>query len=82
MARQRKNLGEHTKEPKSRNSSSSNGSSTHNNNTRASRPKSILSYWKQLAFVTVLGVTVVFGVMGYLQTRVNTPFDDKKVSIV
>lgn len=81
MARQRKNLGEHTKEPKSRNSSSSNGSSIHNN-TKAPKPKSILSYWKQLAFVTVLGVTVVFGVMGYLQTRVNTPFDDKKVSRV
>ncbi|XP_066256749.1 mannosyl-oligosaccharide glucosidase isoform X1 [Euwallacea similis] len=79
MARQRKNASETNKETKSRNSSSSNGSSSHKDKTP--QPKSIFAYWKQLAFVTVLGVTVVFGIMGYLQTRVNTPYDNKKIIV-
>ncbi|CAG9768795.1 unnamed protein product [Ceutorhynchus assimilis] len=80
MARQRKSVPEGSKDTKSRNSSSSNGSSIQNTKI-AQQQSSIFSYWKQLAFVAVLGVTVVFGVMGYLQTRVNTPFDEKRVVI-
>ncbi|XP_050312550.1 mannosyl-oligosaccharide glucosidase [Anthonomus grandis grandis] len=79
MARQRKTVSESNKESKSRNSSSSNGSSSPQSKTPQS--KSVFIYWKQVAMVLVLGVTVVFAIMGYLQTRVNTPFDDKKVIV-
>jgi mannosyl-oligosaccharide glucosidase len=38
-----------------------------------------LSYWKQgLAFICLVFAGVI-GYMGYLETRVNTPFDEQKV---
>nr|CAH7721176.1 unnamed protein product [Callosobruchus chinensis] len=60
----------------SANSSSSNGSSI---NGKSSKPFNILGYWKQLVLCIVLGIAISCGYMGYLETRINTPFDGKKV---
>jgi len=39
----------------------------------------LLSYWKRgLAFICLI-LAGVIGYMGYLETRVNTPFDEQKV---
>lgn len=77
MARQRKNLPEINKEGKSRHSSSSNGSNSPN--SKSPKRRNYFFFWKQLVLVTALGVAIIFGYMGYLETRVNTPFDVKKV---
>ncbi|XP_044262589.1 mannosyl-oligosaccharide glucosidase [Tribolium madens] len=78
MARQRRNQG--SGDPnKGTNSSSSNGSNSTNN--RSSKSSSLLSYWKQIIGCIVLGIAVSLGYMGYLETRVNTPFDDKKMVV-
>ncbi|KAL1489403.1 hypothetical protein ABEB36_014304 [Hypothenemus hampei] len=79
MARQRKHLGDNSKENKSRTSSSSNGSNS--SNGKVVKPKNMVSYWKQLAFIVVLGVTIIFAFLGYLETRVNTPLNERKVII-
>ncbi|KAJ9596409.1 hypothetical protein L9F63_012572 [Diploptera punctata] len=39
------------------------------------------SYWKQVLACVCLVVAVCVGYMGYLETRVNTPFDDQKMVI-
>lgn len=81
MARQRRSPGQtDSKVNKSNNSSmssSSNGSNSPAN--KLSKSTSFLSYWKQIIGCVVLGIAVSLGYMGYLETRVNTPFDDKKV---
>ena len=42
----------------------------------------IFSYWRRgLAFMC-LAVAACVGYMGYLETRVNTPFDDQKASVL
>ena len=42
----------------------------------------ILSYWRRgLAFICLL-LAAIIGYMGYLETRVNTPFDEQKVCTV
>jgi mannosyl-oligosaccharide glucosidase len=41
-----------------------------------------LSYWRRgLAFICLVFAGVI-GYMGYLETRVNTPFDEQKVCAV
>lgn len=78
MVRQRRIPGQSpAKIDKSTNSSSSNGSDS--SNSKSVKSSSLLTYWKQLIGCIVLGIAVVLGYMGYLETRVNTPFDDKKV---
>lgn len=83
MARQRKGQTQPSstksreKSDKSANSSSSNGSSL--TDSSVSSNKNVLSYWKQLILCLVLSIAVSFGYMGYLETRINTPFDDKRV---
>lgn len=84
MARQRKGQTQpittksREKSDKSANSSSSNGSSL--TDSLVSSNNNVLSYWKQLIVCLVLSIAVSFGYMGYLETRINTPFDDKRVS--
>jgi mannosyl-oligosaccharide glucosidase len=42
----------------------------------------IILYWRQgLAFICLV-IAGVIGYMGYLETRVNTPFDEQKVCTV
>lgn len=65
------------KSDKSANSSSSNGSSL--TDTSVFSNNNMFNYWKQLIVCLVLSVAISFGYMGYLETRINTPFDDKKV---
>ncbi|XP_056642689.1 uncharacterized protein LOC130449061 [Diorhabda sublineata] len=65
------------KTDKGTNSSSSNGSSI--SKIQSSEPKGLLDYWKQFIVIIVLSIAVCFGYMGYLETRLNTPFDYKKV---
>lgn len=72
MARQRR-----SGNVKGTNSSSSNGSHIATNKEKTKT--SITSYWKHLFGFTCFAVAACVGYMGYLETRVNTPFDDKKV---
>lgn len=63
----------------SANSSSSNGS----NPPKPSKATGgILSYWKHFIGFTCFAIAVGVGYMGYLETRVNTPYDEKKVKIL
>lgn len=75
MARQRRAPLEN-KADKSANSSSSNGS---NSTKQVKTSNSIMKYWKPFIGCICLSVAVTVGYVGYLETRVNTPFDDKKV---
>ncbi|CAH1118742.1 unnamed protein product [Phaedon cochleariae] len=79
MVRQRRSqvISDGNKADKSTNSSSSNGSSTFNG--KPGKKANLFSYWKHFIVGTVLSIAVCFGYMGYLETRVNTPLDDKKV---
>lgn len=81
MARQRRSQAVNSEgKEKSTNSSSSNGS----NFGAKTKPKtngSLLSYWKHVIGFACFVVAATVGYMGYLETRVNTPFDDKKVMI-
>lgn len=42
-------------------------------------PKLMLDKWKTLIGFVCLGVASYFGYLGYLETRVNTPFDNEKM---
>ncbi|KAG5893399.1 hypothetical protein JTB14_038061 [Gonioctena quinquepunctata] len=79
MVRQRRSQinSDSNKADKGTNSSSSNGSTT--SNSKSTRKSSFFGYWKQIIVMTVLSIAVYFGYIGYLETRINTPFDDKKV---
>jgi len=44
--------------------------------------KRILPYWRQCLAFMCLVIAGVIGYMGYLETRVNTPFDEQKVCTV
>lgn len=46
----------------------------------AGRAFKMLSIWKTGVGCFCLVVAVYVGILGYLETRVNTPFDDEKVS--
>lgn len=39
-----------------------------------------LSGWKTALGVLCFSIAVYISILGYLETRVNTPFDDEKVS--
>ncbi|XP_060524577.1 mannosyl-oligosaccharide glucosidase [Cylas formicarius] len=78
MARQRKIIQESAKSERGTRSSSSNGSTSPS--TKTKQKKTIFSYWKQIIVAIVTGIAICFGYIGYLETRVNTPFDDQKVA--
>lgn len=81
MARQRRTLGVNFdgKGDKGTNSSSSNGSTAGGKPKMKTNNNSIVSYWKHLIGFIFFAVAAGISYMGYLETRVNTPFDDKKV---
>lgn len=56
--------------------SSSSGSSEHSVGRRSFK---IHSFWKTLVGFVCLIIAVYIGALGYLETRVNTPFDDEKI---
>lgn len=57
-----------------------NGSSSSNESSgKAKNTKGILSYWKPVVGCTCLLIAIGVGYVGYLETRVNTPYDDRKV---
>lgn len=58
------------------NSSSSNGSAT---SSPAKNKAVIFTYWKEAVGFICLVIAATVGYQGYLETRVNTPYDDKKV---
>lgn len=60
------------------NSSSSNGSAT---SSPAKNKAVIFTYWKEAVGFICLVIAATVGYQGYLETRVNTPYDDKKVVI-
>lgn len=62
--------------PPSNNGTSSSSSSSDASETRSFKLKSM---WKTLVGGLCLGIAVYVGSLGYLETRVNTPFDDEKV---
>lgn len=77
MVRQRKtvtlqhNLGNNNE------SSSSSGSSEIPTSMKTFK---LVSKWKTMLGFIFLCIAVYVGILGYLETRVNTPFDDEKVS--
>lgn len=81
MARQRRAQGVNFegKGDKGTNSSSSNGSTAGAKAKMKTNNNSIVSYWKHLIGFVFFALAAGIGYMGYLETRVNTPFDDKKV---
>lgn len=50
--------------------------------TQTNKDGRIFLYWKQvMAFICLL-IAGVIAYMGYLETRVNTPFDEQKVCTI
>lgn len=54
-------------------------SSSNESSSKTKTSKGILSYWKPVVGCICLLVAITVGYVGYLETRVNTPYDDKKV---
>lgn len=80
MARQRRIVTtSENKADKGTNSSSSNGSDSTSNKVKGQN--GILMYWKHVIGFICFAIAACVGYMGYLETRVNTPFDDKKVHL-
>ncbi|XP_044757932.1 mannosyl-oligosaccharide glucosidase [Coccinella septempunctata] len=82
MVRQRKNQTASSKttgKQSDKNSSSSNCSNFTNrsNNTF----KGYINFWKEFLLCVVIIVAVSFSYIGYLETRVNTPYDNKRITI-
>ncbi|XP_018320020.1 mannosyl-oligosaccharide glucosidase isoform X2 [Agrilus planipennis] len=80
MARQRRgqiNGPSVNKSDKSPNSSSSSSSVS----PKESNKVNILAFWKHLIGFICLSIAVGVGYRGYLETRVNTPFDDRKMVV-
>lgn len=82
MVRQRKNLtisGKTAGKLSDKHSSSSNCSNfTNRSNTIY---KNYISYWKEVLVCFVMIIAVSFSYIGYLETRVNTPYDNKRTII-
>lgn len=75
MARQRKTV---TYQHGNNNESSSSSGSSEE--TTSMKTFKLVSKWKTMLGFIFLGIAVYVGILGYLETRVNTPFDDEKVS--
>lgn len=78
MARQRK-IGNSKHGSFVKNSGAS--SSSNSSETSEKQPLKVLSSWKTVVTLTIFVIAVYFGTLGYLETRVNTPFDNEKVSL-
>lgn len=57
-------------------------SSVNSESSVASKTFKVLSVWKTLVGFICFLIAVYVGTLGYLETRVNTPFDDVKVGII
>lgn len=77
MVRQRKTVTLQDKLGNNNESSSSSGSSEIPTSMKTFK---LVSKWKTMLGFIFLGIAVYVGILGYLETRVNTPFDDEKVS--
>lgn len=79
MVRQRRTQAslDNKKADKGANSSSSNGSSSLK--LKTAKENSFFVHSKKIIVIVVLGIAICFGYMGYLETRINTPFNDVKV---
>ncbi|KAG6455861.1 hypothetical protein O3G_MSEX009421 [Manduca sexta] len=75
MVRHRKGGKEQHKNGNNETSSSSGSSDSSVGN----KSFKLLSLWKTMLGFVCLGIAVYVGTLGYLETRVNTPFDDEKV---
>lgn len=82
MARMRRSQAANAEaKEKGTNSSSSNGSNFTTKNNKTKDNIGLLSYWKHVIGFACFAIAATVGYMGYLETRVNTPFDEKKVII-
>lgn len=82
MVRQRKNgtnTGKTTGKQSDKHSSSSNCSIFTNRSNKIY--KDYLSYWKEFLLCVVIIIAVSFSYIGYLETRVNTPYDNKRIIV-
>lgn len=61
------------------NETASSSSASSEASTKSNKAFHILSRWKTGVGVICLLVAVYVSMLGYLETRVNTPFDDEKV---
>lgn len=77
MVKQRKTVTLQYKLGNNNESSSSSGSSEVSTSMKTFK---LVSKWKTMLGFIFLGIAVYVGILGYLETRVNTPFDDEKVS--
>ncbi|CAG9789851.1 unnamed protein product [Diatraea saccharalis] len=61
------------------NNNETSSSSNNSESSFASRTFKVLSIWKTLVGFVCFLIAVYVGTLGYLETRVNTPFDNEKV---
>lgn len=83
MARQRRSQAIGANESKNSKDKCTNSSSSNGSNPPKVSQKNfgLLSYWKHFIGFICFGIAVSVGYMGYLETRVNTPYDDKKMVV-
>lgn len=79
MVRPRKTVTLQYKLGNNNESSSSSGSSEVPTSMKTFK---LVSKWKTMLGFIFLCIAVYVGILGYLETRVNTPFDDEKVSTI
>ncbi|XP_055695193.1 mannosyl-oligosaccharide glucosidase [Lutzomyia longipalpis] len=87
MARQRKassqshpnKTGGDSSNVRNGNSSSSGASAAQIPKPNQAKKRVLLSRWRIIFGCCCLGIACYFGYLGYLETRVNTPFDDHKI---
>lgn len=77
MVRPRKTV---TYQHKIGNNNESSSSSASSEVSTSMKTFKLVSKWKTMLGFIFLGIAVYVGILGYLETRVNTPFDDEKVS--
>ncbi|XP_026318498.1 mannosyl-oligosaccharide glucosidase [Hyposmocoma kahamanoa] len=76
MVKQRKTV---TLQHKLGNNNESSSSSASSEVSTSMKTFKLVSKWKTMLGFIFLGIAVYVGILGYLETRVNTPFDDEKV---
>lgn len=82
MARPRRNPHNNSENRKTNGKINETGSSSSNDSTEISKEKfNMLHYWKTCVGFLFLAIAVGIGYEGYLETRVNTPFDAKKMVV-
>lgn len=79
MARIRKNINSHSDLSGNKNNNGNSSSSTASDKVEIKK-NGVLSYWKSILGFTCFIVAAYIGYLGYLETRVNTPFDENKVN--